>query len=186
MDQEKIDSSKWVERYGDQMYRFTLVRVRDADAAEDIVQSALISGIQSQDSFAGRSSEKSWLFGILKHKIMDHFREIKKTGAFAPLPEDAAEPADYHPEGHWKNPPKNWRVDPEKAAENQQLSDALAHCIDKLPNRFRRIFVLKEVDGLESEAICNEFNIQPTNLWVILHRARNQLRLCLETRWLDK
>jgi len=186
MAQEKLDSSRWLERYGDAMYRYTLIRVRDADVAEDIVQSALIAGLKARDSFAGLSSEKSWLFGILKHKIMDHFRELKKTGAFAPLPEDLDEPTKYDASGHWHNHPRNWHVDPEKALENQQLSAALAECLDGLPDRFRRLFVLKEIDGLDSGEICNEFGIKPTNLWVMLHRTRNQLRQCLEGRWLNK
>ena len=186
MAQEKTDSSRWVERYGDSMYHYTLVRVRDGSIAEDIVQTALIAGLKAQESFAGRSSEKSWLFGILKHKIMDHFREIKKTGAFDPLPEDAPDPGYYDATGHWRNHPRDWKIDPEKAAENKQLSAALAHCLDGLPDRFRRLFVLKEIEGLDSAEICNEFNIKPTNLWVMLHRARNQLRQCLEGQWLKK
>jgi RNA polymerase sigma-70 factor (ECF subfamily) len=79
--------------------------------------------------------------------------------------------------------PKNWDLSPEKAAENQELAQALLFCMDGLSDKFRRIFVLKEIEGLSSEEICNEFDIQPTNLWVILHRARNRLKQCLEARW---
>ena len=78
---EKIDSEQWVERYGDMLYRYTLVRVKDSVAAEEIVQVTLLAALQSKNSFAGRSTEKSWLFGILKHKIMDHFRQLKNQRA---------------------------------------------------------------------------------------------------------
>ncbi|MCH8157313.1 MAG: sigma-70 family RNA polymerase sigma factor [Nitrospinae bacterium] len=186
MNQENMDNDQWVDRYGDIMYRYTLVRVRDADAAEEIVQVTFVSALEASKSFAGRSSEKSWLFGILKHKILDHFRQLKKQKSFDLLPDDDAEPYDYQPNGQWKSMPVDWKLDPEKAAENTQLVEALAGCINKLSEKFRRIFVLKEIEGLSSEEICNEFNVKPTNLWVILHRARNQLKKCLETHWFNK
>ena len=88
-------------------------------------------------------------------------------------------------DGHWANIPKNWDTDPLKAAENLELVEALSKCLDKLSDKFRNIFVLKEIEGLSSEDICKEMKIQPTNLWVILHRARNQLRKCLETNHWD-
>ena len=81
--------------------------------------------------------------------------------------------------------PGNWNLDPEKAAENNELAQVLAQCLSRLSDKFHRIFVLKEMDGMSSEEICNEFNIKPTNLWVILHRARNQLKLCLESNWFN-
>ncbi len=186
MNRESIDSSQWVDRYGDLMYRYTLVRVKNPDAAEEIVQTTLFSALQSVNSFEGRSSEKSWLFGILKHKILDHFREVKKTRNFNLMPDDDADPFEYDAGGHWKEMPQKWDFDPEKAAENQQLSQALAHCLAGLSDKFRDVFVLKEIEGLSTEQICKEFNIKPTNLWVILHRARNLLKKCLESQWVNK
>ena len=87
--------------------------------------------------------------------------------------------------GHMVPKPGNWNLDPEKAAENNELAQILAQCLSRLSDKFHRIFVLKEMDGMSSEEICNEFNIKPTNLWVILHRARNQLKLCLESNWFN-
>lgn len=183
---EKIDTSLWVDRYGDTMYRYTLVRVQDSGAAEEIVQTAFFAALQAKESFAGRSSEKSWLFGILKHKIMDHFRAKKKTFSLDLSSEDPADPYSYDAAGHWKQLPQNWNIDPEKAVENKQLAEALSSCLEGLSEKFRRIFILREIEGLSSEEICNEFNIKPTNLWVMLHRARNQLKKCLEARWFNK
>ncbi|HAX47296.1 MAG TPA: sigma-70 family RNA polymerase sigma factor [Nitrospinaceae bacterium] len=186
MNKESLDSDLWVDRYGDLLYRYTLVRVNDPDAAQEIVQVTLLAALEANKSFEGRSSEKSWLFGILKHKILDHYRRLKKYKTFDLLPEDDTDPFDYQPDGHWKSLPIDWKLDPEKAAENTQLVRALAGCMDKLPEKFRRIFVLKEIEGLSSDKICNEFNVKPTNLWVILHRARNQLKKCLEIHWVNK
>ncbi len=180
---EKIDSEQWVERYGDMLYRYTLVRVKDSVAAEEIVQVTLLAALQSKNSFAGRSTEKSWLFGILKHKIMDHFRQLKNQRAHELTPDDDADPYEnaYDATGHWITPPRDWETNPEKAAENAELLEALALCLDGLSEKFRNIFVLKEIEGMKSDDICKEMEINPTNLWVILHRARNQLKKCLET-----
>lgn len=184
----KLDSALWVDKYGDMMYRFALVRVKDQDAAEEVVQSALTAAVQAQKSFQGRSSEKSWLFGILKHKIMDHFRAIKKRQTYDLSPDDSPDPYEraFDKTGHWKMPVQNWNLDPEKSAQNKQLVAALSQCLDNLSDKYRRIFVMREVDGVSSEEICNEFDIQPTNLWVMLHRARNQLKKCLEKRWFNE
>jgi len=186
MDNQEIDTNQWVERYGDLMYRYTLVRVKDQDAAEEIVQVTFFAALQATQSYQGRSSEKSWLFGILKHKILDHFREVKKNRSFDLSPEDDQAPSEYDMAGHWKKVPQNWRMDPEKSAVNQELTEKLLFCLDGLSDKFRQIFVLKEIDGVSTDQICNEFNIKPTNLWVILHRARNQLKNCLEIHWFEK
>ena len=180
---EPLNSDLWVEQYGDMLYRYTLVRVKDPDAAEEIVQVTLLAALQAQHSFQGRSSEKSWLFGILKHKILDHFRELKTQRTYEVTSEDGPDPLDnaYLHSGQWANAPKNWDTDPHKAVENSQLMEAMSLCLDRLSDKFRNIFVLKEIEGLTSEEICKEMGIKPTNLWVILHRARNQLRKCLET-----
>ena len=167
------------------MYRYTLVRVKDASTAEEIVQVTFFAALQATHTFAGRSSEKSWLFGILKHKILDHFREIKKNRTYDLTPEDDKDPYEYDQAGHWKKMPRHWGLDPVKSAENQELTEKLALCLDDLSDKFREIFVLKEIEGLSTEEICKDFNIKPTNLWVILHRARNQLKKCLEIHWFD-
>ena len=186
MNKQEIDANQWVDRYGDLLYRYTLVRVRDQGVAEEIVQVTFLAALQATHTYAGRSSEKSWLFGILKHKILDHFREIKKNRTFdLSTDDDQDDPCGYDSMGHWKKTPKDWRLDPEKSAENQELTEKLVLCLDDLSDKFRQIFVLKEIDGVSSEQICNEFNIKPTNLWVILHRARNQLKNCLEIHWFD-
>lgn len=179
---KSLDSNLWVERYGDALYRYTLVRVKNPDSAQEIVQVTLLAALQSQKSFAGRSSEKSWLFGILKHKILDHFRSLKTRRTYELSADDDTNPYEneFDETGHFINPPKKWQIDPQHAAENEELVLALAKCLDGLSEKFRHIFVLKEVEGMKSEDICKEMAIQPTNLWVILHRARNQLKKCLE------
>ena len=181
MSEVTLEPQKWVEHYADMMYRYTLVRVKDSEAAEELVQSTFFAALKSQNSFAGKSSEKTWLFGILKHKTMDYFRNSKKNISIDLTSEEGQ--IRFDASGHMVSKPGNWNMDPEKAAENSELTKALAQCLNKLPEKFHRVFVLKEMEGMSSEEICNEFNIKPTNLWFILHRARNQLKLCLEANW---
>lgn len=183
----KIDAELWVDRYADQMYRYSLARVKDPDAAEEIVQATFLAAFKSIDSFAGQSSEKSWLFGILKHKLMDYFRDLKKSRLLIPYEDDLASGEDvYDHRGNWKEPPRSWAINPEQALENKQLAEALIQCVDELPEKFRRLFILREIDGYSSEQICNELNIQPTYLWVMMHRARNHLKRCMEIHWFKK
>lgn len=180
----EIDSEQWVDRYGDALFRYTMVRVKDAAIAAEIVQTTLLAALQAQSTFAGKSSEKSWLFGILKHKIMDHFRSLKNQRTYEVTLDGDADPYDnaYDEHGNWISPPRNWEMDPEKAVENAQLLGALNDCLEGLSEKFRNIFIMKEIEGLSSEDICKEMGIQPTNLWVIMHRARNQLKKCLEAK----
>ncbi len=180
-----MNPKEWVELYADMMYRFALVRVKDPEAADELVQATFFAALKSQHTFAGKSSEKTWLFGILKHKIMDHFRNLKKNISTDLSSSDESDRIHFDSDGHMIPKPGKWNIDPEKAAENNELAKALATCLKGLPEKFHKLFVLKEIDGLSSEEICKEFNIKPTNLWVILHRARNQLKLCLESNWFN-
>ena len=188
MDQEPIDSGLWVDRYGDMLFRFTLLRVKDEDQAEEIVQNTFLAALQAKESFAGRSTEKTWLFGILKHKIMDHFRKVKKEKTFDLEPDDDHDPceSDFDGKGHWRALPIRWGINPEKSIENSELQKILATCMNKLSDKFRQLFVMREVEGLKSERICEELGISPSNLWVMLHRSRNQLKKCLEVHLFEE
>ncbi len=185
MSEEILEPEKWVEQYADMLYRYTLVRVKDPDVAEELVQTTFFAALKSQHTFAGKSTEKTWLFGILKHKTMDHFRAAKKN-INLDLSDPEGDSIQFDPMGHMVPPPNNWNLNPEKAVENKELAQVLAKCLNGLSEKFHRIFVLKEIEGLSSEEICKEFGVKPTNLWVMLHRARNQLKLCMEANWLSK
>jgi RNA polymerase sigma-70 factor (TIGR02943 family) len=185
MSPETLEPQQWVENYADMMYRFTLVRVKDPEAAEELVQATFFAALKSQHTFAGKSSEKTWLFGILKHKTMDYFRSGEKHISIDLTSTEDADRISFDATGHMTPKPASWNMNPEKAAENSALAKVLAKCLSGLPEKLHKLFVLKEIDGLSSEEICKEFNIKPTNLWVILHRTRNQLKLCLESNWLN-
>src|SRR3989344_1432662 len=175
----------WVEEYGDQLYRYALLRVRNGPAAEDLVQEAFVAALKSADSFRGDSSARTWLTGILKHKIMDYFRDLAKSASNGTGPDDSGSFGGAFDETrHWKVPPKAWPRTPDKEADLSALREALGKCLDGLPERQRRIFILRETDGIDTGELCKVFGLTPTNLWVILHRIRHQLKNCLERNWI--
>lgn len=180
---------EWLENHGDVLYRTALKRVGNPDLAEDLVQETLLAAWQARDSYAGKSSVSTWLVAILKRKIIDHFRrswrqvELQEGTELDDLSEDFV--ATGEKAGHWRleRGPADWGRSPEALLQNHQLSEALGRCIDQLPKSLSTIFVVREIDGMTTEEICKEFSLSPSNLWVMLHRARTRLRRCLETNW---
>jgi len=167
------------------LLRVAVLQLRDNDLAEDIVQDTLVAALQGAQGFSGRSSLKTWLTGILKHKIVDAIRRKTREPALASLDEECQiEDFDalFDDSGHWENPPADWG-DPESQFSRAQFFDIMQFCLDKLPPNTARVFMMREVMELESNEICKELSITSTNLWVILYRARMALRQCLEQNW---
>jgi len=167
------------------LLRVAVLQLRDNDVAEDVVQDTLLAALQGASGFSGRSSLKTWLTGILKHKIIDVIRRKGREPAFASLDEETQlEDLDalFDETGHWENPPADWG-NPESALSQQQFMEVMQMCLEKLPPNTARVFLMREVMELESEEICKELAITSTNLWVILYRARIALRQCLEQKW---
>ena len=173
-------SQEWVEQYADFLYRFSLARVRNATVAEDLVQETFVAALQSLHSFQSQSSEKTWLTGILKHKIVDYYRAKARKNMDLRIEEDGLLEDAFTQTRHLKVPPANWKTAPENAAENSELRNILENCLNRMNERLRDIFLLRELDGQDTETLCKDFGLSPTNLWVILHRARFQLKNCLE------
>ena len=173
----------------DYLYRFAVNRLRDEARAEDVVQETLLAAMENQAPFSGRAQLRTWLTGILKHKIIDVFR---RQGREAPLGDDAAAmdsderfAEDYfNPDDrdHWRSFPQNWG-DPEGALEQTRFWEVFDACSKQMPPQLARVFVMREVMGLETDEICKELSITANNCWVMLYRARMSLRQCLETRW---
>lgn len=181
------DPNTWVSQYGDTLYRYALMRLRDPSLAEDIVQETFLAGIKSIDHYAGKSTEKTWLIGILKHKIIDHFRKSKheqQTDELESVPDISDELFDEH--GHWNTPVNQWK-NPDQTLEQQEFWKVFSDCISNLPAHLADLFVLREISGLKSEDACKVLDISTTNnMWVMLSRARMRLRECLDTNWFNK
>jgi RNA polymerase sigma-70 factor (ECF subfamily) len=180
------DFAHELETYRKYLMRVAHLQLRDRDVAEDVVQETLLAALAGQQGFTGRSSLKTWLTGILKHKIVDAIRRKQRDPLFeSSLPEETdLEDFDalFQTNGAWESPPVSWG-DPESALSRQQFFDVMQLCLEKLPPNTARVFIMREVLELESEEICKELLITANNLWVILYRARMALRQCLEQNW---
>ncbi len=168
-----------------QLLRFAMLQLRDESAAEDAVQETLVAALQGAASFSGQSSVRTWLIGILKHKIIDHLRRSSREKPLAPAP-DETDTADFDSlfatDGHWAEQPAGWG-NPDQTLQQSRFFEALERCLRDLPKSTARAFMMREVMGLESGEICKELQISTSNYWVMLYRARMSLRLCLEQNW---
>lgn len=172
------------------MLKFARLQLRDEAAAEDAVQEAIVAALANQRSYENRSQMKTWVFGILKNKIVDIFRERARTPglqqAVEEIPEHAYDDL-FNDGGQWQEEtrPASWG-DPEDSFSSQQFWTVFEICLTRLPENTARVFMMREMLGLETEEICKELSISSTNCWVVLHRARMGLRLCLEERWFNQ
>ena len=172
------------------MLRFARLQLSDAGLAEDMVQEALATAFKSQAQFESRSTVSTWIFSILRNKILDLLRQgwHKRRIEFdAEVETDEDFDALFRPNGHWnaQERPNAW-ADPQQQMENQQFWVVFEACVARLSPATAQVFTLREVMGLEVDEICKEIGITASNCWVILHRARMALRLCLEQRWFEK
>jgi RNA polymerase sigma-70 factor (ECF subfamily) len=167
------------------MLKFAMLQLRDETAAEDCVQEALAAAVQGAERFAGQSSVRTWLIGILKHKILDHFRRASREQAFTVADEETSLDdfdALFKSDGHYVESPSTW-ANPEQALSESEFFQVLEACMERLPKNTARVFQMREVMGLDIEEICSELSITANNCWVLVYRARMALRECLEMRW---
>ncbi|MGZ3905013.1 MAG: sigma-70 family RNA polymerase sigma factor [Bacteroidia bacterium] len=189
----KLSPEKWVDNYADYLYTYAYMRVNDEDEARDLVQDTFLSALKAQNSYKGEASEKTWLVSILKRKVIDLYRKnaVRKNESFEESEQYKVAYGHYFTEegfipGEWQknNAPKQWNVDAGSNLESGEFSKILKACLGKLPKTWSSVFTLKHVEEESSEKICKELDITPSNYWVILHRAKLQMRECLEKNWI--
>lgn len=185
-----IDPSRWIDEHGDTLFRFAFLRLRDEAAAEDLVQDTLLSAIQALKKFGGKSSERTWLIGILKHKLIDHYRKNSKQIQLTEEDTDLSDLDGFFSrpdkwDGHWVIAlrPVDPEQSPDQVMERSEFWDVMNHCLSALPERVANVFALREMDGMSSDDICSALDLSANNFWVIMHRARMQLRRCIEIKW---
>mgnify|MGYP002780275596 CR=1 FL=1 len=169
------------------LFRYALTRVGEREAAEDLVQETLVTAVAKLTDFAGQSSLRTWLTGILRHKILDHYRQKRKESQ-APSPlEEGRDPQCFDRLGAWRiDPNLGLEVLDEEGpcvVERAQLRAALKRCIEALPPALQRAFVLREVQELEPEEVCEAAALSRESLHVFLYRARQNLRECMQRKW---
>lgn len=188
-----VDPTVWVDEHGDYLFRYAFMRLRDEAAAEDMVQETLLAAIQSLASYGGKSSERTWLTSILKHKIIDYYRKSSRETPLDPSETDLSDFDKFFErsdewQNHWNNKlqPHEWKGSPEEVFEQNEFFDVLQNCMSKLPERVASVFALREMDGLETSEICEILCLSSNNFWVMMHRARMSLRRCIEVNWFRK
>ncbi len=180
-----------IEQHRTYLLRYASLQLRDAGAAEDAVQDTLIAALEGRDRFSGKSSVKTWLTGILKHKLIDQMRRQSREQPLVSGNDDGdygeAEAVDalFLENGHWRQPPSDWG-DPDKALENKAFMAVFEECARNMPVKIARAFTLREVMDLSTDEICKALDVSATNCWVMLHRARLSLRECLDVKWFGK
>lgn len=184
MPQPDIDPTRWVDEYGDYLYRYAFSRLRDNAAAEEVVQETFLAGIRFQDRYTGEGAERAWLLGILKRKLIDYVRmrnRYDRDGSYEDSNDPSAQLFDQN--GNWKAGTFASAA-PADQVESQEIWDVVRGCLEHLPKGQADVFVLSVMEEMETEEICKELGITASNLWVRLHRARLALAKCVGSKWL--
>ena len=178
----------WVDRYGNYLYAYAMSRLRNAAAAEDCVQDTFLAGIKALDRFDGSRDIKFWLRGIMHNKIVDQIRKLVKENKVNIDNEDEAllESFWFKYSGIATTNPEPWQFNPRKAYDNTEFWEVFNTCIDTVKEPARQAFMLRMLEDMETEEVCKVMDITPNYLWVLLHRAREQLKIALEERWTGK
>ena len=176
-------AASWVETHGDYLFNFAIGQVRDTNVAEDLLQETFLAALKAQETFSGRSSERTWLVGILRHKLYDHLRRTCRERAVRaePLPAHDAEALDDTM--LWLHQVAAESVSPSRRIELAEFRQQLEHAMGKLPPRLAQVFQLYTIEERPNQEVCEQLNISESNLWVMLHRARRQLRAELDGWW---
>ncbi|MCE3259071.1 MAG: sigma-70 family polymerase sigma factor [Bacteroidetes bacterium] len=185
----KLEPQKWVENYSDYLYGFACYRVNDKELAEDLVQDTFLSALKAKETYKGQASEKTWLVSILKNKIIDHYKKAS-TRNESPLQLSSVEAPSYEyyfnkqKKGHWQDgaKPKDWE-ESQHQPETKEFYKILEKCLSTLPVKWKGVFTMSLLDDKDSSMVCKEFNLTSSNFWVIMHRAKLQIRECLEKNW---
>lgn len=188
---KQTNADLWVEKYSDKLYRFALIRVNNQEKAEDLVQDTFVSALKNLSGFKGNSSEQTWLYSILRNKIIDFYRskEKKMSSKFYNIDDENGTDHFFYSsgnkEGGWVNgsEPSGFHEAADQPLERAEFMNILKICMELLPIKWSEVFRMKTVEELDSKEICKELDITSSNLWVIVHRAKLQMRQCMEQKW---
>ena len=180
-----LEPDTWVDQYADYLYNYAIARINDPEIAKDLVQETFFAGLKSAKNYQGTATERTWLIAILKRKVIDYYRKINSKKGKAEVRINYN--SDAENEGDWL---EEQVADPNSVLENdfienEELGLAIQDCISKLPQKQSAVFTMKTIRGLSTEDICNELGINPSNLWVMVHRARTALMGCLNENWFN-
>jgi RNA polymerase sigma-70 factor (TIGR02943 family) len=185
MDKERTFRA-WVDDYSDMLYAYCRKRLVEEEAGKDLVQETFLAAWRNIDQYKGEASVKNWLFVILKSKIIDHYRKSSNKVELATVRQEHNDHQFFDEDEHWRHGmyPKGWSIDFSNKVEVKEFYQVFQGCGKKLKEIQHTVFTMKYVDGMKSEEICKLMDITPSNYWVLLHRAKVQLRACMEKNWI--
>lgn len=182
-----LKPQEWVEQYADYLFSYALHRLNDEEMARDLVQDTFLSALEKVDHFRGESTERTWLTAIIKYKIIDIYRKkakglVKKEAPVCENEEEFFDPnLNNWKQEHWPQP---FGVEEHDPLHNKEFMSVLQRCMRKLPALWLSVFTMKHIDEEQTETICKELRLSSSNYWVIIHRAKVNLRSCLQKNWL--
>jgi RNA polymerase sigma-70 factor (ECF subfamily) len=175
--------SDWADAHADYLFNFAIGQVRDTHVAEDLVQETFLAAVKSQNNFSGRSSERTWLVGILRHKLCDHLRKTCRERAVRIDPTPVNDEQSWEESALWLHDVAAETQLPSRRIELNEFRTNLELALGKLPPRIAQVFQLYQIEERPNREVCEQLNISESNLWVMLHRARKQLREHLDGWW---
>lgn len=183
---DDLNVQTWLEDHGDYLFSYALLKVKDTHVAEDMVQETLLAALTAKNSFSNQSTIRTWLIGILKHKLVDRFRREGREIVISDLiDQDEGDNFElfFKSNGNWIDKPETFS-NPDAAFQQQEFWKVFQQCLSGLKPRQAEIFLAKEIHGMSNEEICKSFLLNPTNVWVLMHRARLSLHKCLKIHWI--
>ncbi len=174
--------NQWIDQYSKELLSWATYKVSDVELAKDLVQDTFLAASEKISTFKRDSSPKTWLFSILNFKIIDHYRvKVKKPVHL----EEQTFSYFFHDSGEWRKEkkPRDWHQDEEHLLDDTEFQKILKNCLDGLPEKWSTCVRLKYLMNKNGDEICQELEITPTNFWQIIHRAKLNLRECIEAGW---
>ncbi|WCT14281.1 sigma-70 family RNA polymerase sigma factor [Mucilaginibacter jinjuensis] len=184
--EQNLHPHQWVDLHADYLYAYAITRIADEEQVRDLVQETFLSALERIDKFEGRSSERTWLTAILKHKIYDLYRKKSRSGIAVNFSASDDETEFFDPNlNNWKKEhwPEPFGVEENDPLHNKELNRILDLCMKKLPPLWLSVFTMKHMDDETKETICSELKVSDANFWVIIHRSKVNLRACLQKFW---
>jgi RNA polymerase sigma-70 factor (TIGR02943 family) len=182
---QKPNPKTWVKLHADYLYRYALTKVQDEQLAKDLVQETFLAALEKSANFKGESTERTWLTAILRNKIIDVYRKRSSLSSHTEELANNEEEEFFDSEkGHWNPPyyPRSFGTESDLLT-NKEFAAILQQCLKKLPGLWLSVFTMKLIDEEQTETICKELKVTASNFWVIIHRAKVNLRSCLQKNW---
>jgi len=183
----QVNPHKWVDDHADYLYAYAITRIRDEEQARDLVQETFLAALERVDRFEGKSTERTWLTAILKNKIIDVYRKKSSGLVTHDIAQAVKEQEDFfEDDGHWRTEyrPALLGIEDHDPLHNKELNLVLQNCMQKLPALWLAVFTMKHMDDEATDKICAELKVSASNFWVIIHRAKLNLRACLQKNWI--